>query len=213
MIKSFLSAVGLSLNSFTIILTIGIVVVMLVVMYRYWKNFYKKQDLIIISINDTLEKIGKLEIKNANITDTIVAGAINLNTATITGTLDVSHIDVDNMTVANAVNVTGTINADQIQAGTLSADRINAGTLSWDKLNGYIPYKKVSSEDSELKELFVGDLSAVDISASKAWLPTIYFGTRIGGTTAILNSQGITLNKVLYSWNDIVGKTATAVFG
>lgn len=37
MIKSFLSAVGLSLNSFTIILTIGIVVVMLVVMYRYWK--------------------------------------------------------------------------------------------------------------------------------------------------------------------------------
>lgn len=66
MIKSFLSAVGLSLNSFTIILTIGIVVVMLVVMYRYWKNFYKKQDLIIISINDTLEKIGKLEIKNAS---------------------------------------------------------------------------------------------------------------------------------------------------
>ena len=66
MIKSFLSAVGLSLNSFTIILTIGIVVVMLVVMSRYWKNFYKKQDLIIISINDTLEKIGKLEIKNAS---------------------------------------------------------------------------------------------------------------------------------------------------
>ena len=46
MIKSFLSAVGLSLNSFTIILTIVIAVVMLVVMYRYWINFYKKQDLI-----------------------------------------------------------------------------------------------------------------------------------------------------------------------
>lgn len=163
-------------------------------------------------IGDCTIKNGKLEIKNANITDTIVAGAIDLNTATITGTLDVSHIDVDNMTVANAVNVTGTINADQIQAGTLNADRINAGTLSWDKLNGYIPYKKVSSEDSELQELFVGDLSATDISASEAWLPTIYFGTKIGGTTATLNSQGITLNKVLYSWKDIVAPK-TAVFG
>ncbi|MDD7314959.1 MAG: hypothetical protein PUH11_04450 [Bacilli bacterium] len=44
-------------------------------------------------------------------------------------------------------------------------------------------------------------------------MPTIYFGTKIGGTTATLDSQGIILNKVLYSWNDIVGKTTTAVFG
>ena len=66
MIKSFLSAVGLSLNSFTIILTIVIAVVMLVVMYRYWINFYKKQDLIIVDINDALERLGKLEIKNAS---------------------------------------------------------------------------------------------------------------------------------------------------
>lgn len=66
MIKSFLSAVGLSLNSFTIILTIVIAVVMLVVMYRYWINFYKKQDLIIFDINDALERLDKLEIKNAS---------------------------------------------------------------------------------------------------------------------------------------------------
>ena len=66
MIKSFLSAVGLSLNSFTIILTIVIAVVMLGVMYRYWINFYKKQDLIIFDINDALERLDKLEIKNAS---------------------------------------------------------------------------------------------------------------------------------------------------
>ena len=149
---------------------------------------------------------GKLQIAEANISGKLTANVI-----------DGSNLNVNSANIADSVNANwvyaGAVNADNITAGTLNADRINANTLSWDKLIGYIPYKKVSSEDSELKELFVGDLSAVDISASKAWLPTIYFGTRIGGTTAILDSQGITLNKVLYSWNDIVGKTATAVFG
>ena len=64
MIKSFLSAVGLSLNSFTIILTIVIAVVMLVVMYRYWINFYKKQDF--HSIKDDEEEESKPAIVRKN---------------------------------------------------------------------------------------------------------------------------------------------------
>nr|DAP37486.1 MAG TPA: Fibronectin type III protein [Caudoviricetes sp.] len=130
-------------------------------------------------IGDCIIKDGKLEIKNANITDTIVAGAINLDTAAITGTLDAKNINVDsikikrgnisekltadeidvnNLTVANAVNVTGTINANQINAGTLSADRINAGTLSWDKLIGFAPDTKISDSNNYLKSLHVTNL-------------------------------------------------------
>lgn len=65
MVKSFLSTVGLSLSTFTNILTIGFVVAMIIVMY-YYANFYKQQKSIIKDINEVLEEISVLEIKNAS---------------------------------------------------------------------------------------------------------------------------------------------------
>ena len=159
-----------------------------------------------------------VEIKNANITDTIVAGAINLNTATITGTLDVSHIDVDNMTVANAVNVTGTINADQIKAGTLSADRINAGTLSWDKLIGYAPDTKISDSNNYLKSLHVTDLyGAIGYLQTLQLVTSGASGLEEYGIllkpNGIYNKTGDGGTSFLASWTDIASTTKTAVFG
>lgn len=65
MVKSYLSTVGLSLSTFTNILTIGFVVAMIIVMY-YYANFYKQQKSIIKDINEVLEEISVLEIKNAS---------------------------------------------------------------------------------------------------------------------------------------------------
>ena len=116
------------------------------------------------------------------------------------------------MTVANAVNVTGTINADQIKAGTLSADRINAGTLSWDKLNGYAPATKLSSSENPLTELSVTSLTANAIGCGT----TIRIGgvgssVIIGGATVKVNTgDGALLER---NWTDIISTTKTAVFG
>lgn len=186
-------------------------------------------------IGDCTIKNGKLEIKNANITDTIVAGAINLDTATITGTLNAKNIDVDsikikranisekltadeidvnNLTVANAVNVTGEISADKITAGTLNADRINAGTLSWSKLNGLAPASKLSGEGNDLEYIYTAKGVIKNLVASDV---AIGNSITMGSAGTIINGGGITYKNSYTPWDDIINgaisTTKTAVFG
>lgn len=149
------------------------------------------------SIGGCSIKDGKLEVSSAHIYGTIVADAINLNTADISGTLSASYISG------------GTIDAD-----TINVKNLNAANLS----KGFINAARLSDENNRLDYLYAKDLNYTTLRGT-----TMYCGgtLRLGGVSNSVHMGGagirLTDDGTLYTWESIVAgattETKTAVFG
>ena len=132
-------------------------------------------------------------------TFTLKAGQTELSTDTL------------DLTV-NAVNVSGTLTASQIDVTDLQVENANIKNLSCEKLFGYMPAARLSDATHQLSELFVGDLQATEFSTTSVTAPIVYIGSKVGAVVATLNTMGIKYGGTQYTWDTIVSGGG-AVFG
>ncbi len=161
-------------------------------------------------INQSIDSISlSVSSRNGSSTFTLKAGQTELSTDTL------------NLTV-NAVNVSGTLSASQIDATNLQVDGANIynltvtnaeiENLSCSKLTGYMPAARLSDATHQLSELFVGDLQATEFSTTSVTAPIVYIGSKVGAVVATLNTMGIKYGGTQYTWDTIVSGGG-AVFG
>lgn len=163
-------------------------------------------------------------IGGCNITD----GVLQISEANINGKLTASVIDGSELNV-NSANIADSVSADWVYAGNINADNINGGTLDFSKLgtSGSAAIRNltwnmvqsasktasidgIGSMENRLSYLygtdagFTGDVTINDLAATSL---------RLGGW--YLGSAGVKdgYNGTWVSWDDIIGKTTTAVFG
>ena len=161
-------------------------------------------------IDQSIDSISlSVSSRNGSSTFTLRAGQTELSTDTL------------NLTV-NAVNVSGTLSASQIDATNLQVDGANIynltvtnaeiENLSCSKLTGYMPAARLSDATHQLSELFVGDLQATEFSTTSVTAPIVYIGSKVGAVVATLNTMGIKYGGTQYTWDTIVSGGG-AVFG
>ncbi len=161
-------------------------------------------------IDQSIDSISlSVSSRNGSSTFTLRAGQTELSTDTL------------NLTV-NAVNVSGTLSASQIDATNLQVDGANIynltvtnaeiENLSCSKLTGYMPAARLSDATHQLSELFVGDLQATEFSTTSVTAPIVYIGNKVGAVVATLNTIGIKYGGTQYTWDTIVSGGG-AVFG
>ena len=162
-------------------------------------------------IDQSIDSISlSVSSRNGSSTFTLRAGQTDLSTDTL------------NLTV-NAVNVSGTLSASQIDATNLQVDGANIynltvtnaeiENLSCSKLTGYMPAARLSDATHQLSELFVGDLQATEFSTTSVTAPIVYIGSKVGAVVATLNTMGIKYGGTQYTWDTIVSGGGGAVFG
>lgn len=162
-------------------------------------------------IDQSIDSISlSVSSRNGSSTFTLRAGQTELSTDTL------------NLTV-NAVNVSGTLSASQIDATNLQVDGANIynltvtnaeiENLSCSKLTGYMPAARLSDATHQLSELFVGDLQATEFSTTSVTAPIVYIGSKVGAVVATLNTIGIKYGGTQYTWDTIVSGGGGAVFG
>lgn len=162
-------------------------------------------------IDQSIDSISlSVSSRNGSSTFTLRAGQTELSTDTL------------NLTV-NAVNVSGTLSASQIDATNLQVDGANIynltvtnaeiENLSCSKLTGYMPAARLSDATHQLSELFVGDLQATEFSTTSVTAPIVYIGSKVGAVVATLNTMGIKYGGTQYTWDTIVSGGGGAVFG
>lgn len=162
-------------------------------------------------IDQSIDSISlSVSSRNGSSTFTLRAGQTELSTDTL------------NLTV-NAVNVSGTLSASQIDATNLQVDGANIynltvtnaeiENLSCSKLTGYMPAARLSDSTHQLSELFVGDLQATEFSTTRVTAPVVYIGSPVGAVVATLNTLGIKYGGTQYTWDTIVSGGGGAVFG
>lgn len=162
-------------------------------------------------IDQSIDSISlSVSSRNGSSTFTLRAGQTELSTDTL------------NLTV-NAVNVSGTLSASQIDATNLQVDGANIynltvtnaeiENLSCSKLTGYMPAARLSDSTHQLSELFVGDLQATEFSTTSVTAPVVYIGSPVGAVVATLNTLGIKYGGTQYTWDTIVSGGGGAVFG
>lgn len=162
-------------------------------------------------IDQSIDSISlSVSSRNGSSTFTLRAGQTELSTDTL------------NLTV-NAVNVSGTLSASQIDATHLQVDGANIynltvtnadiENLSCSKLTGYMPAARLSDATHQLSELFVGDLQATEFSTTSVTAPIVYIGSKVGAVVATLNTMGIKYGGTQYTWDTIVSGGGGAVFG
>lgn len=162
-------------------------------------------------IDQSIDSISlSVSSRNGSSTFTLRAGQTELSTDTL------------NLTV-NAVNVSGTLSASQIDATNLQVDGANIynltvtnaeiENLSCSKLTGYMPAARLSDATHQLSELFVGDLQATEFSTTSVTAPIVYIGSKVGAVVATLNTLGIKYGGTQYTWDTIVSGGGGAVFG
>lgn len=162
-------------------------------------------------IDQSIDSISlSVSSRNGSSTFTLRAGQTELSTDTL------------NLTV-NAVNVSGTLSASQIDATNLQVDGANIynltvtnaeiENLSCSKLTGYMPAARLSDATHQLSELFVGDLQATEFSTTSVTAPIVYIGSKVGAVVATLNTMGIKYGGTQYTWDTVVSGGGGAVFG
>lgn len=153
------------------------------------------------SIGGCSIKDGKLEVSSAHIYGTIVADAINLNTASITGKLTAFNIDATDLHVKGA-------NIDELVVKNAQIE-----SLDCKKLNGYIPSARISDEDNYLSSLYVRKLET-----DEQWAHKINIGASLSGYIAYMDTTGLHGKGGTATWEQIITMCSgsvqtTAVFG
>lgn len=155
-------------------------------------------------------------------------GVLQVSEANINGKLTASVIDGSELNV-NSANIADSVSADWVYAGNINADNINGGTLDFSKLgtSGSAAIRNltwnmvqsasktasidgIGSMENRLSYLygtdagFTGDVTINDLAATSL---------RLGGW--YLGSAGVKdgYSGTWVSWDDIIGKKTTAVFG